>query len=140
KEAFYSSIKSVIEHKQAIIRLNAAFVLGDVRHAEGWPMLEKALNDSSDFVRTSAVVAVGQLGNTNAEQTQKAIAALEPLTKHQNLTVREEAVYAIHALSEKGRPDLIHDELFELSPRRHGEVVRRAAVALAQAGDGRVKD
>ena len=29
KEAFYTSIKKVIEHKQAIIRLNAAFVLGN---------------------------------------------------------------------------------------------------------------
>lgn len=101
-------------------------------------MLRQALTDQSDFVRTSAVVAVGKLGNTNASQTDEAIKALEPLTNHENLTVRAEAVYGIHALSKGGRPDLIHDKLFTLSQRKHGAVVRRAAVALAQANDKRV--
>lgn len=139
KQAFYKSIKSVIEHKQAIIRLNAAFVLGDVRHGEGLPMLQEALGDSSDFVRTSAVVAVGKLGNTNAEQTEAAIKSLEPLTSHANLTVREEAVYAIHTLAKGTKKDLIHDKLFSLDRRRHAGVVRRAAVALAAVDDTRVK-
>ncbi len=139
KKAFYASIKSVIEHKQAIIRLNAAFVLGDVRHAEGLPMLQKALSDPSDFVRTSAVVAVGKLGNTNTSQTETAIQALEPLTNHENLTVRAEAVYAIHRLAKSGRPDLIFDRLFRPLRRRHKQVARQAAIVLAQADDMRVK-
>ncbi|HLM74972.1 MAG TPA: HEAT repeat domain-containing protein, partial [Polyangiaceae bacterium] len=43
--AFYASIRQVIEHKQAIIRLNAAFVLGDVKRPEGLDLLKKALDD-----------------------------------------------------------------------------------------------
>ena len=139
KAAFYASIKEVVEHKQAIIRLNAAFVLGDVRHAEGLPLLETALGDASDYVRTSAIVAVGKLGNTDAAQNERAIGALEPFFENENLSVRQEAIYAVHALSEGGRNDLIHDQLFKLDRRRHPGIVRRAAVALAKANDPRVK-
>ena len=71
RDAFYASIRQVIEHKQAIIRLNAAFVLGDVKRPEGLPLLEKALGDPSDYVKTSVVVALGKLG------TDKAIPPLE---------------------------------------------------------------
>ncbi|HLM74552.1 MAG TPA: HEAT repeat domain-containing protein, partial [Polyangiaceae bacterium] len=42
--AFYASIRQVVEHKQAIIRLNAAFVLGDVKRPEGLDLLKKALD------------------------------------------------------------------------------------------------
>jgi len=139
KQAFYGSIKEVIEHKQAIIRLNAAFVLGDVKHAEGLPMLQHALQDASDFVRTSAIVAVGKLG-TNAAQTKAAIAALEPFVSHPNLSVRQEAIYAIHALTQGGRRDLIHDELYQLDRRKHSGIVERAALELGKAGDPRVHD
>ncbi len=145
KKAFYQSIQGVIEHKQAIIRLNAAFVLGDVRHPEGWPMLQKALGDPSDYVKTSAVVAVGKLG-AKQPLAEKAIAALEDFAEHPNLSIRQEAIYAIDALSPQGRNDLIYDRLFvELRRdpklrRRHQAVIRRAAVALGQAGDGRVRD
>ena len=140
KKSFYQSIKQVIEHKQAIIRLNAAFVLGDVKHPEGLPMLQKALLDASDYVRTSAIVAVGKLGSTNQAQRQQAISALEPLTKHANLSVREEAVYAIHALTKGGRADLVHKILFaKLDDRKQRASRERAAITLGKAGDGRVR-
>ena len=139
KDAFYASIKNVIEHKQAVIRLNAAFVLGDVKRPEGLPMLEKALNDSSDYVRTSAIVAVGKLGAASAEQNQQAINSLKPFSRHPNLAVREEAIYALHKLTKGGRNDLIFNELFKIrEPRRHGNVVRRAAVELGKSGDKRM--
>jgi HEAT repeat protein len=138
KKAFYESIKQIIEHKQAIIRLNAAFVLGDVRHAEGLPMLEKALGDASDYVRTSALVAVGKLGNTSAAEREQAIAGLTPYVDHANLSVKQEAVYAIHSLTENGRADLIHDKLYSLDRNKHGDVVQRAAIELAKSGDRRV--
>src|SRR5205823_5480077 len=38
-KAFYSTIPSLVTHKQAAIRMNAAFVLGDVRRPEGLPLL-----------------------------------------------------------------------------------------------------
>ena len=139
KEAFYVAIKSVVEHKQAIIRLNAAFVLGDVRHPEGLPMLEEALKDASDYVRTSAIVAVGKLATDDA-QRKRALTSLEPFVAHDNLAVREEAIYAVDRLSEGGRPDLIHDKLYQLDARRHHAVVHRAAKALAGADDARVRE
>jgi HEAT repeat protein len=139
KDAFYKAMPQIAEHKQAVIRLNAAFVLGDVRHAEGFAMLEKALEDPSDYVRTSAVVAVGKLGATDASQTDAAIASLEPLTSHENLTVREEAIYALHTLSKGQRADLIYTKLFQLPAEKYPDVVKRAAVALAQSNDQRVK-
>jgi HEAT repeat protein len=140
KAAFYDSIKQVIEHKQAVIRLNAAFVLGDVRHPEGLGLLEKALRDPSDYVRTSAIVAVGKLGITKAG-VEGAVKALGPFVDDPNLSVREAAIYALHALSEGGRSDLIYERLFlQLSPEKNAESMRRAAVVLGKAGDERIRD
>ena len=140
KDAFYASIKKVIQHKQAIIRLNAAFVLGDVKRPEGLPMLEQALNDPSDYVRTSAIVAVGKLGTSSEQQTKRAISALEPFAQHPNLSVREEAIYALHKLTKGGRKDLIYNKLFKIpSPRRHRQVVHRAAMELGKANDPRMR-
>jgi HEAT repeat protein len=139
RPAFYAAIKKVTEHKQAVIRLNAAFVLGDVRHGEGVPLLEKTLSDASDFVRTSAVVAVGKVGLADDRQQERARALLEPLVGDANLNVREEAIYALHALAPAGRLDLVHDQLFtKLDPSKHGSAVERAALTLGRAGDKRV--
>ncbi len=131
RDAFYASIRQVIEHKQAIIRLNAAFVLGDVKRPEGLPLLEKALGDPSDYVKTSAVVALGKLG------TDRAIAPLERFVDAPNLSIRQEAIYALHALTGGKRADLIHDKLFNTT---YPGVRHRAAMELARAGDRRVRD
>jgi HEAT repeat protein len=133
QDAFYRSMKDVIGHKQAVIRLNAAFVLGDVQHPKGLPLLQKALDDPSDYVRTSAVVAVGKLGD------DKGAPALERFIGHPNLSVREEAIYALDRVSKGGRPDLIHDRLYKLPQHKHAGVVRRAAIALGKRGDERVR-
>lgn len=129
--AFFTSIRQVIEHKQAMIRLNAAFVLGDVKRPEGLPMLEKALSDPNDFVRTSAVVALGKLG------TDKAIKPLERFVNDPNLSIRQEAIYALHALTGGKRADLVHDKLFNT---RNAAVRRRAAIELGKVGDRRARD
>ncbi|MBI4953746.1 MAG: HEAT repeat domain-containing protein [Myxococcales bacterium] len=135
REAFYKSIAETMAHKQAIIRLNAAFVLGDVKHAEGRALLEKALDDPSDFVRTSAIAALGKLG------VAEAIPAVERFVGAAQLGVREEAIYALDKLTKGGRADLVHDKLFKIDePEEHGAVVHRAAVALARAGDVRAED
>jgi HEAT repeat protein len=139
KKAFYAAMPQLVDHKQAVIRLNAAFVLGDVRHAEGLPMLQKALGDASDFVRTSAVVAVGKLGDTDETQRDSARKALADYVEADNLSVRAEAIYALHELTDGGRIDLIHDKLYRLDRRKHGQAVHRAALALAKAGDPRVR-
>jgi HEAT repeat protein len=129
REAFYASIRKVIEHKQAIIRLNAAFVLGDVKRPEGAGLLAKALDDPSDYVKTSAVVALGKIG------TPEAVVPLRRFVDAPNLSIREEAIYALYAVDKKSA-DLVHDKLFQTSVY---DVRRRAAIALGEAGDPRVR-
>jgi HEAT repeat protein len=131
RSAFYASIRQVIEHKQAIIRLNAAFVLGDVKRPEGLDLLTKALDDPSDYVKTSAVVALGKIG------TEAAIKPLERFVDAPNLSIRQEAIYAIHALSGGKRADLIYTKLFQT---RSAPVRQRAAIELGKAGDTRARD
>jgi HEAT repeat protein len=139
KKAFYAEIAKTVEHKQAVIRLNSAFVLGDVSHKEGLPLLEKSLGDASDFVRTSAVAAIGKLALDGADR-EHALKALEPLASDKNLSLREEAIYALHALTPGGRADLVHDRMFKLPVRKYETQVHRAALALSAIDDGRVRD
>ncbi len=129
--AFFGAITRVVEHKQAIIRLNAAFVLGDVRRPEGEPLLRKLLDDPSDLVKTSAVVALGKLGRPAV------LPALERFVDHPNLALREEAIFAVHGLSGGKRGELLFDKLFS---GKHEGARKRAALALGEAGDPRVRD
>ena len=129
-DSFYKAIGKLIAHKQAIIRLNAAFVVGDVKRPEGRPLLEKALEDPSDYVKTSSIVALGKLGDSDA------IPKLERFVDDPNLSIRQEAVYAINELSGNKHLDLIHDKLFK---SKRDAVRRRAAIALGQAGDARAR-
>lgn len=131
RDGFYGSIRTIVEHKQAIIRLNAAFVLGDVKRPEGLAMLEKALSDPSDLVRTSAAAALGKIGDP------KALPALEKLVDAPNPTLREEAIHAIFGITAGKRADLVHDKLFGSD---RDDVKRRAAIALGRNGDTRVRN
>jgi hypothetical protein len=92
-------------------------------------------------VRTSAIVAVGKLAIVDEARQASAIKALEPFVADPNLSVRQEAIYALHALSPAGRRDLIHREIFaKLDRHQHPAAVRRAALVLGEAGDLRVRD
>ncbi len=137
RKAFYKAISKIIGHKQAVIRLNAAFVVGDVKRAEGLPVLEAALKDPSDFVRTSAIVAVGKVGDP------RGVKLLEPFVRSANSTIRQEAIYSLHRLTGGKRKELIYDKLFNSrfakSSRGHA-MRRRAALVLGKAGDQRVRD
>jgi len=140
KKAFYTAIERLAKHKQAIIRLNAAFVMGDVRDAAGLPLLERALEDSNQMVRSSALVAVGKLGNTNAAQTARAIKVLHRFDNHSDMGFRQNAVYAIDALKPGGDRDLIYRRLFDLpTEHHHRSTVHRSALFLARSDDTRVK-
>jgi HEAT repeat protein len=61
RRAFFTQIDRLITHKQAVIRLNAAFVVGDVHRPEGARLLARALADPSDRVRREATVAAAKL-------------------------------------------------------------------------------
>jgi HEAT repeat protein len=82
-------------------------------------------------VKTSTIVALGKLGDVSA------IPQLEKFADDPNLSIREEAIYAINALSGNKRKDLIHDKLFQ---SKRSEVRRRAAIALGKAGDHRARE
>jgi HEAT repeat protein len=127
-KAFYSTIANLVTHKQASIRMNAAFVLGDVRRPEGLAMLQKALSDPNDFVRVSAVSALGKI------DAPEAIPSLEPLAKEKNAALREEAIHSIVALSGGKRRELL-DEL--LASKDPGTKLR-ATLVLAKLGDPKV--
>jgi HEAT repeat protein len=129
-KAFFPAVQRLIQHKQAIIRLNAAFVLGDVRRPEGRPILESSLLDANDLVKTSSIAALGKLA------LPETLAKLEQFVKDRNPAVRQEAIYALHELSGKRRSDLLYRELFS---SKWPAVKDRAAVALAKAGDARVR-
>ncbi len=94
-------------------------------------MLEGALGDASDLVKASVVQALGKIGDA------REIPRLEKLVTSENLALREEAVHAIFAIAGPKRADLVYDVLFT---GKKEEPKRRAALALGEIGDRRVRD
>jgi HEAT repeat protein len=129
--SFYSTMEGLVAHKQASIRMNAAFVLGDVRRPEGLSMLKKGLGDANDYVRVSAAVALGKIDDKGG------LPLLEPLVDDKNATLREEAIHSVFTLSGFARKDLLWDKLY---PSTKPAVKLRAAIALGKALDPRVAD
>jgi HEAT repeat protein len=137
KEEYEKTIESLVEHKQAIIRLNAAFVLGDVKQPDGLRLLTQALDDPNDLVKVSAIAAIGKLG------AKEGVPALEKFVTSPNPHLRAEAIYALNDVSGNKRLDLIYERLFtsEYAKSPNGHQMRhRAALALGQAGDRRVRE
>lgn len=135
RKAFYIAIDKLAQHKQAVIRLNAAFVIGDVKLPEGLPILERTASDASDLVRASSVAAIGKL------DTPKAVPVAEKYVDDKNWSIREQAIYAVSALTHGKQKNLIYDKLFAAKlPKRGGPAIkRRAAIALGKLGDPRVQ-
>jgi HEAT repeat protein len=132
-KAFYATAEGLIAHKQAAIRMNAAFVLGDVKRPEGLPLLKKALDDKNDYVRVSAVAAIGKL------DAPEAMPLLDKFVDDPNPTLKKAAVYALFALSDGAKKDLVYDKLYA-SPLGKKEPATKlaAAIALGKVGDTRV--
>jgi HEAT repeat protein len=126
-QAFYGTARDLVGHKQAQIRMNAAFVLGDVRRPEGLPLLKTALDDKNDMVRLSAVTAIGKL------DAKDGAALLEKYTNDPNPSLKRAAIYAIFALSGNTRTDLVWDKLYSVP-----ETKAEAALLLGRANDVRV--
>ncbi len=127
--AFYSTAQGLASHKQAQIRMNTAFVLGDVHRPEGVPMLRSALEDPNLMVRLSAIIA---LGKVDAKDIDK---LLLRFTKDTNFDLKREAIYSIFRASKMKATDLVYNELYSSKDPN----VRMGAVrALGRAGDTRV--
>ena len=135
RKAFYTAIDKLAAHKQAIIRLNAAFVIGDVRRPEGLPILARTAQDASDLVRASSVAALGKL------DTKDAVPVAEKYVDDPNWSIRQEAVYSVSKLTGAKGKDIIYDRLFAAKLPRYGAeaIRRRAAIELGELGDVRVR-
>ncbi|MEO6417983.1 MAG: HEAT repeat domain-containing protein, partial [Polyangiaceae bacterium] len=127
--SFYRVAPTLIGHKQAQIRMNAAFVIGDVKRPEGLPLLKGALEDKNDAVRISAVTAVGKLDAPDGAKL------LERFVDDPNPSLQRAAIYAVYALSGMKRTSLVYDKLY-LGPRPGDKL--EAALALGKANDPRV--
>ena len=129
--AFYATARELSANSQAQIRMNTAFVLGDVKRPEGLPMLKAALEDKNVMVRTSAVRALGQIDDRGSA------ALLERFVDDPNPSLGRAAVYALYALSGMKRGDLVRKKLYD-----DGKPADKleAALLLAKGGDPRVAD
>ena len=127
--AFYETARGLATHTQAQIRMNTAFVLGDVKRPEGLPLLKGALDDKNEAVKLNAVRAIGKL------DAPSGAALLERYVDDPNQSLRSAAIYAIFALSGMKRTDLVRDKLYASDKPA---VKLEAAIALGRAGDSGV--
>jgi len=163
-QAFTREIRRMVSHKQAVIRMNAAFVLGDIRQPKALPLLERSLADPSERVQLEAVLALAKLApapdalrllekataspsegvraiaidGVGTYGNERSIPVLEKLLGPPAPGPRDEAIiHAIYRLSRGKRSELVYDRLFRGSdePAR-----QRAAILLGRAGDARVRD
>jgi len=163
KEAFFTEIGRLAVHPQAIIRLNAAFVLGDLKRADALPLLAAALSDASLEVKQQALAGLRDspagvapllersLGDPNPLVRRAAVTALAArgrkesvpqleavvLAKASDAALREEAIFAVHELDPARGRELVYHALFV-----HGDPQqrRRAAIALGSRGEARVQE
>ncbi len=60
-QGLWSHLRNLLLHKQAFIRLNAAFTAGEMRQPQSRPLLERLLSDPNEMVRAEALVALAKL-------------------------------------------------------------------------------
>lgn len=124
--AFYAEVGRRMAHKQAIIRLNATFVAGDIRRIEALPLLEQALADPSDQVKTEALVGLGKVPGSPLVAPLIGRALGDP-----SETVRREAIVALGKLPQGP----LVPALLERALRDPSESVQRDAIlALVDRG------
>lgn len=161
KAAFFAEIGRLAAHPQAIIRLNAAFVLGDLRRKDAMPLLATALQDASAQVKLQAMTGLREspgdvaplfereLADARLEVQRAAVDALATRGRAQSIArleaiildperdaaLREQAIFAVHQIDSNRGRELVFHTMFI-----HGDAAqrRRAAIALGAAGDTRV--
>lgn len=134
-QAFYGTIGQLVSHKQAAIRMNAAFVIGDVRRPEGLPFLQKTLADKNDLVRMSSIHALGNI------DSKEAATLLEQYTNDKDPQVRNAATFALFQQSGNKRTDVLFDRVYaKTDGEKPSDVAlkHQALLLLANALDPRV--
>lgn len=161
KAAFFAEIGRLAAHPQAIIRLNASFVLGDIRRKDAMPLLANALKDASAQVKLQAMTGLRdspaevaplfehELTDPRLEVQRAAIDALASRGRAQSITqletlildperdtsLREEAIFAAHQIDPNRSRELVFHTMFVHGDARQR---KRAAIALGAAGDPRM--
>lgn len=126
-----SSLGKLLKHRQAVIRLNAAFVLGDTGEKKAVPMLLTALNDGNDSVRASTVAALGKL------EDERAVPALERIARSSNLSLKLEALKSLNKIKNGAYNDRFAKEFLN---SKNYNLRKTAALELARFGDARSID
>lgn len=133
RPAFFAEIKRLVEHKQAIIRLNAAFVIGDVKRPEGRDLLGVALGDASERVKIEAISAIAKL------PAQAPRATVDPLLARAlgdpSDEVRQEAIRSVAKLDPAALDKAQVDPLLtKMLADKNVQVQREAMQVLATHG------
>lgn len=68
--------KAILEDRRAVVRLNAASIIGDVGDMSGVSVLARALNDRDKFMRMSALVALREIAEQNPEKKDEIAAEI----------------------------------------------------------------
>ncbi len=124
--SLWKHLKGLLTHRQAFVRLNGAFTVGEMQLSQARPVLERLLRDPNRSVRTQAIVALAKLGDKGA------IPALEGMTRGANVAYRRLALRALLYISGAKRH---RDMFFKLATK--GAMARDAALALAARQDRR---
>ncbi|MFH2005562.1 MAG: HEAT repeat domain-containing protein [bacterium] len=119
-------LKGLLTHRQAFIRLNGAFTVGEMQLPQARPLLVKLFADPNRLVRIQAVIALAKLGDKGA------VPALEGMTKGLNEAYRQLALRALLYLSPAKRH---RDQYFKLAAKNG--TARDAALVLAARKDPR---
>jgi len=124
--ALWDRLKGLLGHRQAFIRLNAAFTVGDMRLKQAVPTLRRMLDDPTLLVRVQAVVALAKIGDRGS------VAALARYAEEGPPEGRWLAHLAVLYLTGDRR---YHGPFLEMLA---GTRRREAALVLAKRRDARV--
>lgn len=127
REPNLSELKRYLTHNQPKVRARALLAVGRLRTNELLDNVRALLKDADESVRTSAVFALGQLGEPTSADDLDALLAAET-SPH----VRAEAVLARSLLGGKTPPASILDALGSGADE---SVAGEACLALARYGD-----
>jgi HEAT repeat protein len=115
----------LLEHDDAMVRRNAALVLGYMEEPSAVKILAQAMRDADEGVRQHALEAMAKLSNREARQE---------LTFMANAGVGSEEVFAINALIATGDPVYRDTFLYKLDTAEHIETRLASARGLGMLG------
>ena len=116
----------LLEHKDPMVRRNAAFVLGRMKEGGVVKMLARAMDDTDRGVRDSALAAMARLGNKEARQQ---------MVFQANSGIGSEEVVALNVLAELRDPVYLDLFLYKLGDTdAHLETRLSAARGLGLLG------